>query len=251
MVEVNWTVLTYMLIGLFAFSGFFKGWWKEAVVTIFLIFLVFLLQVPAAAQALIDLINFIIAALWGLLSETYRIIFGDFLKTGLGVETDGGIPRIDAGESQTWLIILIIFLGLAILIGRITLPNSGRISRPYFGYPPTFGGSILGGILGGVNGWLIVSLVGAYLNGQNLPGGSSAAATLISPNTVLVQAVDVPTTTIQDSFLPWFFVALGLITLLMAIRSRVTVLKDKEGFRKLDYRPPLGHRKIEVSVSDG
>ena len=44
MVEVNWTLLTYLFIALFALGGYFKGWWKEAIVTVFLTVLVLLLQ---------------------------------------------------------------------------------------------------------------------------------------------------------------------------------------------------------------
>ena len=49
--EINFTVLTYFAIGLFALNGLFRGWWKEAISTFFLILLVFLLQQPGVAAS--------------------------------------------------------------------------------------------------------------------------------------------------------------------------------------------------------
>ena len=55
--EIDWTVLTYAVIGLFALTGFFRGWWKEAVTTIFLVILLFFLQQPAIAESFVAVIN--------------------------------------------------------------------------------------------------------------------------------------------------------------------------------------------------
>jgi hypothetical protein len=245
MVAINWTVLVYLFIGLFALAGYFKGWWKEAITTLFLTFLTFLLQLPPVAQALINLINFMVAFVWGVLPDTFRVSAADFLEIGLGVSTAGGPPEVDAGDPQTWLVMLIIVLGLAILIGRSSLPASGQVSPPYFGYVTTWIGSLFGAFLGGLNGWLIISLIRAYLSGDNLPGGPGPTAAS-SPD-VLVQAVAVPSATILDSFLPWFFMAVALVVFLSALKSRVTVLKDREGFRRIEYRSPPGYRKTEIA----
>ena len=107
MMAINWTVLMLLVIGLFALAGFFKGWWKEAITTIFLAILVFFLQVPGAAQFFIDLINFVIATVWRILPDFVL----DFLDTIFGIGTTGGPPQIDASSPQTWLIMLILFIG--------------------------------------------------------------------------------------------------------------------------------------------
>lgn len=249
MAEVNWTIITFLLIGLFALAGFYKGWWKEGITAIFLTFLVFLWLFPNVAWAFIEAINIVIAFIWGLFSEVYRIFFADVLEASLGVETGNGPPRIDAGDPQTWIIMLIIFLGLAIVVSRWSLPSYGRLSLPYYGYPVTCSGRFFGSILGAINGFLIISLVRAYLNGSNLPGVASDQTAASTAGDVVIQAVEVPRTTILDSYLPWFFIALGIFILILAVRSRV-VIESEKGFRKVDYRAPLGYRKIDVVVKD-
>jgi hypothetical protein len=247
MVGINWTVLAWLVIGLFALAGFFKGWWKEAITTIFLGILVFFLQVPDLAQMFVDLINLVISITWQILPDFAL----DFLETVLGIGIGGATPKIEAGSTQTWLIILTVFIGLAILIGRLSLPGSGRRAAIYSGYVVTLGGSLLGALLGALNGWLIISLVRSYLDGRNLPGGSETAAigmAMPPSDQVVIQAVDVPNATILDGFLPWLFVAIGLVVLLFAIRSRVVILEDK-GFRRVEYRPPLGYKKSKITTS--
>jgi hypothetical protein len=247
MVGINWTVLTLLVIGLFALAGLFKGWWKEAITTIFLGILVFFLQVPDVAQIFIDLINLIISTIWRILPDFVL----DFLETVLGIGATGAPPQIDAGSAQTWLIVLIVFIGLAILIGRLSLPGSGRRADTYSSYVVTFGGSLFGALLGALNGWLIIGLIRTYLDGRSLPGGGEMAATSMATppsDQVVIQAVDVPHTTILDSFLPWLFVGIGLVVLLAAIRSRVTV-KEKKGFRKVVYKSPVGYEKAKTTFS--
>jgi hypothetical protein len=258
--EINWTVLTYLVIGLFALSGFFRGWWKEAITTIFLAFLVTLLQIPDVAQVFIDLINLIFATVMRLLPDSLNIILEDVLETTLGIRTVDGTIQVDASDGGTWLTILLLFIGAAILISRFSMPNWDKQKMPYNKYSVTWTGSVLGGLVGGLNGLLIISLITKYLDGYNLPGGGepvteiamigSRTADTVSPSASL-QAVQVPTFTILDSFLPWIFVAIGLVVFLSAIKNRVGILKDKEGFRKVEYKAPVGYEKIEITVKDG
>lgn len=240
MLEVNWTIVTFLLIGLFAFAGLYKGWWKEAITTTFLTILVFLLQLPQVAGALIGLINLVLSLIWGLLSETYRLVFGDIF----GLETVSAPPQINPSDGQTWIIILFIVLALAVLVSRMSMPNYGRLGPSYSGYYVTGQASLLGGLLGGINGWLIVSLVRAYLDGGKLPGGSGRTAS----ETVIIQATNVPFTSITDSFLPWFFIGLGILIFIVAIRSRIVILTDKDGYRKIDFLSPVGYERQTVVV---
>ncbi|MBN1218776.1 MAG: hypothetical protein JXM69_07605 [Anaerolineae bacterium] len=248
MVGIDSTALALLVIGLFALIGFLKGWWKEAITTVFLAILVFFLLVPEAAQLFINAINSVIAFIWQILPS----LIIDFLNSGLGTGVSGDVPpQLNAGSSQTWIIILIIFIGLAILIGRVGLPNSGRRTAAYNSYLVTCGGALFGGLLGALNGWLIISLVRAYLQGSKLPGGgepsmASTAFSAASPgNDVVIQAVDVPTATILDSFLPWLFAAIGLAVFIAALKSRYGI-HEQNGYRKIAYKSPAGHERIEI-----
>jgi hypothetical protein len=245
MVGINWTVLAIGAIGLFALVGLLRGWWKEAITTVFLAFLVFLLLMPQVGQLFINLMNMALNLIWQILPQVAL----DFLNTFFGGSTSAATPpHIDPSNAQTWLVILAVFVGLAALAGRIILPGSSQAARTYQAYAVTRGGCLLGGLLGAFNGWLMVSLVRTYLAGGHLAGASRAAAALSAPpNEVMIQAVNVPNATIMDSFLPWLFAGVGLAAFFAVFNSRVALKTDKDGFSKTDFKPPLGYQKYSVT----
>ena len=258
--ETNWITAAYLVIALFALSGLFRGWWKEAIITISLAFLVFLLQVPEVAQGIINFINLVFATISGILPNSINTTIANFLEINLGIETVNGAIQLDASDGGTWFIILLLVVGIASLIGRFGLPHWFRVKPPYSRYDVTFGGSILGGLLGAMNGFLFISLIGAYMTGRNLPSGSglSPTAALAVDSTTgfissgaSVKATEVPALSILDSFLPWIFMGFGVFILLVALKSRVKVTKDKDGFRKVEYKAPKGYQKIPWTVKDG
>jgi len=245
--EISWTILAYIIIGLFALSGFFKGWWKEAVTTWFLAFLVFLLYFPPLAQLFISLINFIFATIARLLPDNLRANVENFLEATLGITTVNGAIQLDAGNGGTWLVILLLFIGLAIFISRSSLPSDFRAGLKEV-YRPGLWASLLGAAIGALNGFIIISLIAAYLNGANLPGATVATRQAALPLEGLVQAVAVPNFIITESFLPWILIAIGLVVFVLAISNRVVVTRDKEGYVKVDYRKPLGYEQRDITV---
>jgi hypothetical protein len=245
-VEVNWSLLTYLFIALFALGGYYKGWWKEAIVTIFLSFLVLLLQLPHVAEFLIEALNLITDLIWGILPQSLRLLISDFLETGLGVDTGGNAPQFQAGDPQTWIVILVLVLAAAILFSRLWLPNAVQTGATYYSYVSFWSSNFFGALLGAVNGWLIISLLGAYLDGSKLPG-STGPSLAGRAGDVLVQGVEVPSASILDSFLPWLFIGLGFLLFLSALKTRVAMVTDKDGFRKVEFGPPPGHRRHEIS----
>lgn len=247
MMEISWTILAYMIIGLFALSGFFKGWWKEAVTTWFLAFLVFFVYFPPLAQLFISLINFIFAMIARLLPDNLRANVENFLEATMGITTVDGAIQLDAGNGGTWLVILLLFIGLAIFISRSSLPSDFRTGLRGV-YRPGLWASLLGAAIGALNGFIIISLITAYLNGINLPGATAAARQAAPPAQGVVQAVAVPSFIITESFLPWVLIAIGLVIFVLAISNRVVVTRDKEGYVKVDTRNPLGYKQQDVTV---
>jgi hypothetical protein len=245
--EISWTILAYIIIGLFALSGFFKGWWKEAVTTWFLAFLVFLLYFPPLAQLVISLINFIFATIARLLPNTWRANLQNFLEATLGITTVDGAIQLDAGNGGTWLVILLLFIGLAIFISRSSLPSDFRSGLKEV-YRPGLWASLLGAAIGALNGFIIISLITAYLNGANLPGATAAVRQAAPPAQGLVQAVAVPNFVITESFLPWILIVIGLVVFVLAISNRIVITRDKEGYVKVDYRKPLGYEERDITV---
>ena len=232
--EIDWTVITCFIIGLFALSGFFKGWWKEAITTVLLAILVFLLANPDVAQWAISGINSIIATVWGWFNTT------------------NPPPQIDATSTTTWLVILIIFLIISSLISRAMLPNG--IRRAGFAYETRPMGSIFGGLLGALNGFLIINLVREYIDGRNLPSGGDIPSEIalsgaqssgnIASSGVTITATDVHAFTILDSYMPWIIMGLGLLVFIALLKSRVG-LHSKNGFRKIDYKAPYGYKRVD------
>lgn len=239
--DINWAILGYIVIGIFAMSGFFKGWWKEAITTFFLVFLVFLWRYPPLAKLFIDLINFVLAMVINILPDNLRAIWRDFLDMNLGIPTTDGMLQLDAGNGGMWLIILLLLVGLAIFLSRAILPGTFRVGLNTI-YRPGFRASVLGGVLGAFNGFLILSLIIGYLNGTAVPGASG----LTTGGTL--QAVAVPNFTLTESFVPWIFIAIAVLVLLAAVSNRVGIKRDKEGFTKVDINPPTGYRKVDVIV---
>jgi hypothetical protein len=232
--EINWTVVTYLVIGLFALSGFFRGWWKEGILTLFLVILLALLQIPEVAEAVIGFVNSIVEVIWGIRPDLFSSIF----ETLFGVSTaNNAAVQLNPGEAGTWLLILVVMLVIAILLGNLLVPARGV----------TVIGSVLGGLLGAFNGFLAVSLVREYLDGRALPGlrtslpvelqlQGGAVAGRAAPG-FTIQATELPRFTILDSILPWILIGVGILIFVAVIRTGF-------GFRGFGFnrRVPPGYR---------
>lgn len=247
MVEINWTILTYIVIGLFAISGFSRGWWKEAVTTVILVIFVILLQIPGVAEAIIELYNEAVAFIWAILPDTAQSGVVSTVETVFSVQVDDPPFQIDLGDPANWLLIFLVLLALAVLLSRILLPQAGSGAV----YEVTPLGSFLGALLGGVNGFLILNLVrefiyGRFLPGQNLPteiaraqDGSTFAT---ASSGVGIRATSVPGFTIFDSFIPWVLIGLGVFLFVVLLTTRIHP-SLKKGFFKMDFPTPYGYKK--------
>ncbi len=231
--EINWTVLMYIVIGVFAMSGFFKGWWKEAILTVFLTVLVLLLQQPGVAELVIELLNTVIARIWELQPDFFSSIFENIFA----VSTAGGPAQADASDPGTWLLILVLFIFVATLIGRFSL--AGR--------SPTPAGSLLGGLIGVLNGFIAINLVREYLDGRSLPGATEPATEIalaggstvgVASSGVSVQATDLPSFTILDSIVPWIIIAIGVLIFLALINTKFS----RDGLNVRPSKVPPFHK---------
>jgi hypothetical protein len=253
MAEINWTVIIYLVVGLFALSGFFKGWWKEAVTTFFLVILVILLQLPGVATAVVDLINTGITFIWNIIPDSIKTFLQDVFANVFGISTAStdSPPLFDPGSATTWIIFLIAFMVIAILISRANLRRDWNKPGKY--YVPTFAGSILGGLLGGLNGFILISLLRAYLTGTNLPTSSTASIGQLSATsnsvgmaTVGFQATAVPQYSLLDNFGPWIVIVGGMVIFIAAINARY----ERKGlnFSPKKDKAPYGYTPYELMI---
>ncbi|HMQ50509.1 MAG TPA: hypothetical protein PKE64_02240 [Anaerolineae bacterium] len=243
--EINWTVVTLVVMGGFALTGFLRGWWKESVNTIFLGLLIFLLRQSQLAQLLIETLNQVLDFLWQLIPGAFRDQLGVWLEPVFGLDE----LRADAGAGATWFTILLLSIGGAILLSRFLMPSGHRPRFPYYIYSVTWSGAILGALLGLLNGWIITSLLREYLLGQSLPNNDLAAGMIATQQATaqpVVQALQTPANTILDSFVPWLVIIFGLFLAAAAAKSRVLVERNKQGFTKVQLKAPVGYQKIDL-----
>jgi hypothetical protein len=230
--EIDWMFLLYLSVGFCAIIGFFRGWWKEAVTLFALTLLVILLQRPDWAQKVIDALNWLITQSWSLL---YRV-------TGLALGS--GPYQFNAAQPGTWIIMLMILVGAAALIAQLVLP--GYLTRV------EMMGRLIGLVFGGVNGFLIINLLREYLDGRALPGRTAPSTEIAvvgnsafgpASSTLSVQAVNLPTFTILDSYIPWLIIGFGLLLGVAAIKSRYRIVSKAGAGSKIERIPPYGYSK--------
>jgi hypothetical protein len=237
--EVNWTIITYLVVGYFAMAGFSRGWWKEAITTVVLSLFIFLLQNPDWAEGVVEAINEVITAIWQALPDTIRPTLNEGINTIFAVNTAGSY-QLSASDPETWLTILALVAGVAVLLGRVS-----------FGNQPTPLGKVLGAVVGGFNGLIMLSLIREYLDGRALPGqvvSASSELRLIGGSSfgppasgVSIQATGLPNFTILDSALPWIAIAIGVFFFLSILRTRFAIARSADG-RKLVTRVPPFYR---------
>ncbi len=234
--QIDWTLISCLVIGFFAWAGLARGWWKEAITTIFLVALIFLLQRPDWSQWLIDRLNDLIEVIWNILPDSIAAFISNSLETLFGIDTGGGPIQLNASSPGTWVVILILIVAVATLIGRLSFTNR-----------PTVVGSILGVLLGGLNGFLVLNLVREYLDGRALPGGAPATAQLTlaggssfgSPTQVVtIQATNLPDFSLLDSVVPWVLIGLGVVLAAAVIKTRFIVETNKEGGKRINFKKP-------------
>lgn len=243
MVQVDWQTISVIVIGFFALNGFFRGWWKEAIMTVALLMFLFLVQNPDYAQWIIERFNEVVTFVWELITGIINEDFG-ISPTDL---------QLDPGSAAAWLVILLLVLGAAALLARWWLPNTSKKAPGKF-YVVQPIGRILGLLLGLLNGFLFLSLVREYLDGRTMAVQTLAESeiTLVGRSAfgppsaeVGIQVVDMPSFTVLDSIIPWILIGGGVLLLIAVFRSRVKFLRSKEG-QKMELREPYGYRALQL-----
>lgn len=220
-VTIDFQTFILMVVGIFGLVGFLRGWWKEAITTGLLVLLLWLLTQPTLAASIIDFINQIIQ----LIVTFFRA--GSLQPTEIA-STAGTVqaPTINPSQFQPYIIILIIIIIFSYFTGNKALGDVALtpIAR------------IFGGILGLINGFIIVSLVREYILGRFLPD-SGVSATAVAPASLGVTVSNVPQTSIMDGITPWIFILGGAFILVLALGTRYKYTSGK-----LNRQPPLGYR---------
>ncbi|MDM8529651.1 hypothetical protein QUF63_00670 [Anaerolineales bacterium HSG25] len=227
--QINWVVLTYFVIGVFALSGFFRGWWKESITTGGLAFLFILLNNSPIAAELVNIVNSIITFVWSLAPNFFTNLFESMFDI---IVTPGLAFQLDSSASETWIWALMLMVVFTTLVGRSLGPDA---AKPI--------GRFLGALLGGFNGFLFLSLLREHLDGRFLPYGGTSINEIggLASTGVAIQATNLPPHTAMDSLMPWIIIIISVLVFLAGLKTRVGMPKSKVRFWELDYRTPYGY----------
>lgn len=202
-INIDFEVFFYMVVGLFGLVGFMRGWWKEAITTGLLVFLLLLLERPDLAVIIIDGIN-------GLL-EWVR---GTDVFSATGAVDPP--PDIDPSTSQFYIVTLIVLIVVSYFLGRAGIGDTTISS----------GGRLFGGILGLTNGFIALSLTREYIVRRFLPDSGISAATAL-PTEITFTVSNIPRTTITEGTTAWVVIIAGAIVLFGALGTRYKLNKGK------------------------
>lgn len=237
--EINWVLMTYFVVGVYAISGFYRGWWKEGITTGGLAILIFLLKNSSFAGDVIGYINTVLAYLWSFAPITFQ----DFFESALSIEISSGQPyQLDAASAGTWVLILFILVTITTILGRVG-------SGPTLTVTPA--GGALGALVGGLNGFLLINILREYLDGRALPGSAITQTSAIllegsdgtigvASSSVAIQAVNLPHFTILDSWMPWMFIIIGVLVILSVLKEGYQV--EPKLTKLVTPRTPYGYK---------
>lgn len=209
-ITVDYMILMWMVIILFGLVGYYRGWWKEGITTVFLTILVILLQFPGLAELTINTINKLITLIYiAIVAHSL-----DIERIAEVAREIGELPiRIDPTAPEVYIVALIILLFVSYIVGKVF------IHEKVIG--PTFLGSLFGVIFGLLNGFTVISLVREYVVGRYLPGATEAYVAQAATTTSITLTVgDMPRPSIMEGLAPWLIVSIGAVLLFGVVASR-------------------------------
>lgn len=193
---INYSDLLLLVLAIFAFVGFTRGWLKEAVTSLAVAALAILVWQPSMAKQIIDRVNKVI----GLVVMFARAGFSLDLGKVTAQKVDPGW-LLDPNSYRLYIVVTVVLLVTSYMIGDMSF--KGRVTPL---------GRLLGGILGLANGYVIVSLVRQYIMNY-----------LRSRNTAFV-ASDQLTMQLQDVPAQSFFTGYGIIFVFVVVIGVVALL---------------------------
>jgi hypothetical protein len=212
LIQIDYKVLAYMIVGVFGLVGFFRGWWKEAITTGLLTLLLLMLKVPSIATVIVQIMDRIVNSVWAFI-QSLQQSSGPVASAAASV---GPPPNVDPQRYWIYVITLVVLVIASYFIGKIGLTQG-----------LSAGARLLGAIAGFYNGFVAISLVREFVIGRFLPGAPAFAATATPPSTVSVQVVNMPQSSIADAPTVFFLIGIGFLLFLIAIGTAVKFEKVK------------------------
>ena len=161
-ISIDFKELQLLILGVFAFVGILRGWYREGITSLFVAVLGILVWEPSTGQGIIDLINKWIRLLMQLLRSG-----GD--ASQISTQVVDASPIIDFSSYRLWMIFTVMMVVVSYMIGEASFKKD---------LTPL--GRLLGGILGAANGYVLIALARQYLTNYwsvQVAQGQGVAAT--------------------------------------------------------------------------
>jgi hypothetical protein len=142
---IDFRELQLLIIGIFAFIGIMRGWYREGITSLFVAVLGILVWRPETGQGIINWINE-----W--IKIVLRLIRSGFDPNRFTTQTVSAAPVLDPSSYRLWMILTAVMVVISYLIGEASF---NRNLTPL--------GRLLGGILGMANGYVLLALARQYL----------------------------------------------------------------------------------------
>lgn len=178
-ISIDWTQLSLVITMLFVAVGFFRGFAREVFTSVVLLFLNWMILSPDAGRRVIEVANNFL--------NLFRVVIinpGSVASPKAMFEAYSEVgPVLTDENAHTFFLIVLVavligsYLGGARAIGSESVPPLGRI---------------LGGILGYLNGNMIMSLTKDYLLGSFLQEPEALVAQADLPRTLALEVQNVP-----------------------------------------------------------
>lgn len=215
--QIDYTLVTYIVIGIFALVGFMRGWWKEAVTTGLLTLLVLVVKRPEAAATVFDFIDKLVVTIWQALQRLRET--SDLVASALPAEEP---PVIDGKRQSIYIIILIAAVVASYFFSKIGLTQT-----------MSAGARLIGALLGAYNGYIVLNLLDWFMRGR-LPGVGEVTAAGAPPSEVTLTVKNLPaTSTLEQDGVVLLILAGGFLVFLVALATSISFARRQ---------PPLYRR---------
>jgi hypothetical protein len=193
---IEYSDLVTLFLFIFAIVGLMRGWYKEGVTAFFVAALAILVWQPEMASGVIDTIN-----------DLIKLVVM-FIKSGFSLQPSALVAQkvdpavlLDAESYRLYIVVTIVLIAVSYVVGEAT-----------FKYKMTPLGRLLGGLLGGFNGYIILMLLKQYM----LKHLVAAGADPLRADQLAVQVSEVPTGN--------FFAGSGIVFIFVVVVSVVALL---------------------------
>jgi hypothetical protein len=223
MIQVDYNVVAYMIVGVFGLVGFFRGWWKEAVTAGLLTLLLVMLTVPDVATLIVNALNTAVDTVWSFIQSLSQSV-SQSSPAVASVAQVGSPPDVTPQNYWVYVFILVGLVIASYFLGKVGLTQG-----------LSAGSRLLGGIVGFYNGFISVSLLREFVIGRYLPGASAAAANATPPSTASIQVFNLPQTSLTDRPTVFILIAVGFLLFVIALITGFNV----QGVKLSRKAPPL------------